>query len=166
MTGVPTIQGGVQPCSRRNQGQYVVMQNRMVLPFQDPTAAALVVLDGIADAGQAGAASATASGSWTMTPPTAPPSAVRILSALELRPHTWTRIGPRSIEHAGLRVRLTLGIASVRIAHIIPGGDPVPVQAVPATRDRIAELLEDRLRCASGADLDPDAIAQGSGDIG
>jgi hypothetical protein len=137
----------------------------MVLPFQDPTAAALVVLDGIADAGQAGAASETASGSWTMTLPTDPPSVVRILSALELRPHTWTRTGPRSIEHAGLRVRLTLGIVSVRIAHIVSGSAPVPIQAAPATRDRIAELLEDRLRSTAGANRDPDGIARGAGKI-
>ena len=100
-----------------------------------------------------------------MTPPTAPPSAVRILSALELRPHTWTRTGPRSIEHAHLRVRLTLGIVTVRIAHMVPDGDPVPIQTAPATRNRIAELLEDRLRRATGVDLDPDAIVQGAGDI-
>src|SRR5690349_11151196 len=105
-------------------------------------------------------------GSRTMTTPTAPPNAVRILSALELRPHTWTRTGPRSIEHAGLAVRLTLGIVTVRIAHIVADGDPVPIPAAPATRNRIAELLEDRLRRATGADLDPDAIAWGSGDIG
>jgi hypothetical protein len=100
-----------------------------------------------------------------MTTPTDCPSPVRILSALELRPHTWTRTGPRSIEHAGLQVRLTLGIVSVRIAHMVPDGDPVPIQAAPATRDRIAELLEDRLRHATGADLDPDDIARGVSDI-
>jgi hypothetical protein len=94
-----------------------------------------------------------------MTTLPACPSPVRILSALELRPHSWIRTGPRSIEHAGLRVRLTLGIVSVRIAHMVPDGDPVPIPASPTTRDRIAELLEDRLRSAAGADLDPDAIA-------
>src|SRR5690242_14663677 len=107
----------------------------------------------------------TASDLGLMTPSTRP-SPIRILSALERQPGAWIRTGPRSIEHAGLRVRLTLGIVSVRIAHIVPDGDPVPIQAAPATRDRIAELLEDRLRCASGADLDLDAIAWGSGDIG
>jgi hypothetical protein len=91
---------------------------------------------------------------------------VRILSALELRPHTWTRTGPRSIEHAGLRVRLTLGIVTVRIVHMVPGSDPVPIPAAPATRDRIAELLEDRLRCASGADRNSDNIARRAGDMG
>ena len=45
-------------------------------------------------------------------------------------------------------------------------GDPVPIQAAPATRDRIAELLEDRLRSATCTDLDPGAIARGAGDIG
>ena len=103
-------------------------------------------------------------GPRTMTTPT--PNPVRILSALEQQPGAWIRTGARSIEHAGLRVRLTLGIVSVRIAHIIPGRDPVPVQAAPATRDRIAELLEDRLRSATGTDLDPDDIAWGAGDMG
>src|SRR3954463_5353198 len=58
----------------------------------------------------------------TMTTPTDCPSPVRILSALERQPGAWIRTGPRSIEHAGLRVRLTLGIISVRFAHIIPDG--------------------------------------------
>jgi hypothetical protein len=93
------------------------------------------------------------------------PSPVRILSALERQPGAWIRTGPRSIEHAGLRVRLTLGIVTVRIAHIVPDGAPVPIQAAPATRDRIAELLEDRLGSATGVGLDPDAIARGAGDI-
>jgi hypothetical protein len=92
-----------------------------------------------------------------MTPPTRP-SPVRILSALERRPGAWTRVGPRSIEHAGLRVRLTLGIVSVRIEHIPAGSDSMPIQAAPATRDRIAELLEDRLRSATGVGLDPGDI--------
>jgi hypothetical protein len=60
---------------------------------------------------------------------------------------------------------LTLGIVSVRIAHMVPDGDPMPIQAAPATRDRIAELLEDRLRRATGTDPDPDDIARGAGDI-
>jgi hypothetical protein len=88
--------------------------------------------------------------------PTGRPSPVRILAALERQPGAWIRPGPRSIEHARLRVRLTLGIVSVRIAHMVPGSDPVPVQAAPATRDRIAELLEERLRSATGTRLDPD----------
>jgi hypothetical protein len=96
-----------------------------------------------------------------MTPSTRP-RPVRILSALEQQPGAWIRTGPRSIE-PGLRVRLTLGIVSVRIAHVIPDADPVPIQAAPATRDRIAELLEDRLRRAIGADLDPDDIARRAG---
>ena len=95
-----------------------------------------------------------------MTTPTDCPSPVRILLALELRPHTWTCTGPRSIEHAGLQVRLTLGIVSVRIVHL------VPIQAAPATRDRIAALLEDRLRSATGADQNPDDMARGVNDIG
>jgi hypothetical protein len=103
----------------------------------------------------------TASGSWIMMP-TARPSPVRILSALERQPGAWIRTGPRSIEHAGLRVRLTMGIVSVRIAHVIPDGDPVPIQAAAAMRDRIAELLEDQLRSATGVDVDPDDTAQGS----
>jgi hypothetical protein len=94
-----------------------------------------------------------------MTTPTCHPNPVRILSALERQSGAWIRTGPRSIEHVGLRVRLTLGIISVRIAHMVPDGDPVPIPASPTTRDRIAELLEDRLRSAAGADLDPDAIA-------
>jgi hypothetical protein len=94
-------------------------------------------------------------GSRTMTP-TAHPSPVRILSALERQPDAWVRTGPRSLEHAGLRVRLTMGIVSVRIAHIPPDGDPVPIQANPATRNRIADPPEDRLRGATGADVDPD----------
>jgi hypothetical protein len=73
--------------------------------------------------------------------------------------HPHAPPNPRSIEHTDLRVRLTLGIVTVRIAHIVTEGDPVPIPAAPATRDRIAELLEDRLRSAAGADLDPDAIA-------
>ena len=93
--------------------------------------------------------------------PSPRPSPLRILSALERQPGAWIRTG--SIEHAGLRVRLTLGIVSVRIAHVIPDADPVPIQAEPATRDRIAELLEDRLRRATGADLDPDGIARRAG---
>jgi hypothetical protein len=118
----------------------------------------MVTLDGIADAGQGGAASETASGSWTMTLPTAPPPAVRILSALELQPHTWNCIGPRSIEHAHLRVRLTLGIAFIRVEHIGRSSGPVPIKVMPAMRARMAELLEDRLRCVTGADLDPGDI--------
>ena len=85
-----------------------------------------------------------------MTTSPARPSPDRILAALERQPGAWVRTGPRSIEHGGLAVRLTLGIVSVRIAHL------VPIPAAPATRDRIAELLEDRLRRADGADLDPD----------
>jgi hypothetical protein len=100
-----------------------------------------------------------------MTTPTDCPSPVRILSALERQPGAWIRTGPRSIEHAGLRVRLTLGIVSVRIAHMVPDGAPVPIQAAPATRNRIAELLEDRLRRASSVDPSPDDIARGVGDI-
>src|SRR3954452_20348207 len=86
--------------------------------------------------------------------PTCHPSPVRILSVLERQPGAWTRTGPR--------VRLTLGIVNVRIAHMVPDSEPVPIQAAPATRDRIAELLEDRLRSATGADLDPDDIARGA----
>jgi hypothetical protein len=56
--------------------------------------------------------------------PTDCPNPVRILSALERQPGAWTRVGPRSIEHAGLRVRLTLGIISVQIAHMVPDGAP------------------------------------------
>jgi hypothetical protein len=104
----------------------------------------------------------TASDLGLMTP-SPRPSPVRILSALERQPGAWIRTGPRSIEHAGLRVRLTLGIVSVRIVHVIPDADPVPIQAAPATRDRIAGLLEDRLRRAIGADLDPDDIARRAG---
>jgi hypothetical protein len=98
-------------------------------------------------------------GAQTMTTPIDRPSPVRILSALERQPGAWIRTSPLSIEHAGLRVRLMMGIVSVRIAYMVPDGDPVPIQAAPATRDRIAELLEDRLRRATGADLDPDDIA-------
>jgi hypothetical protein len=87
------------------------------------------------------------------------PTPDRILAALERQPGTWIRTGPRSIEHAGLAVRLTLGIVSVRIAHM------VPIQAAPATRDRIAELLEDRLRSMTGMDRAPDDIVRGVGDI-
>ena len=101
-----------------------------------------------------------------MTSPTNHPSPVRILSALERHPGAWIRTGPRSIEHAGLRVRLTMGIVSVRIAYMAPGGDPVPIQAAPATRDRIVELLEDRLRSATCTDLDPGAIARGTRNTG
>jgi hypothetical protein len=104
----------------------------------------------------------TASDLGLMTPSTRP-SPIRILSALERQPGAWIRTGPRSIEHAGLRVRLTLGIVSVRIAHVIPDADPVPIPAEPATRDRIAALLEDRLRRATGVDLDPDDIARRAG---
>ena len=105
----------------------------------------------------------TASDLGLMTP-SPHPNPVRILSALERQPGAWIRTGPRSIEHAGLlRVRLTLGIVSVRIAHVIPDADPVPIPAEPATRDRIAELLEDRLRRATGVDLDPDGIARRAG---
>jgi hypothetical protein len=100
-----------------------------------------------------------------MTTPTDRPSPVRILSALERQSSAWIRTGPRSIEHVGLRVRLTLGIISVRIAHMVPDGAPVPIQAAPATRHRIAELLEDRLGSAIGVDLDPDDIAWDAGDI-
>jgi hypothetical protein len=95
-----------------------------------------------------------------MTMPTARPSPDRILAALERQPGAWVRTGPRSIEHGGLAVRLTLGIVSVRIVHM------VPIPAAPATRDRIAELLEDRLRSMGGADLDPDDIVRGAGDSG
>jgi hypothetical protein len=101
-----------------------------------------------------------------MTPPTDQPSPVRILSALERQSGAWIQTGPRSIEHARLQVRLTLGIVSVRIEHIPAGGAPVPIQAAPATRDRIAELLEDRLRGETGAGLDPDDIARRAGEIG
>jgi len=118
----------------------------------------MVVLDGIKDTGQAGLHDGNRFG--LMTPS---PRPLRILSALERQPGAWIRTGPRSIEHAGLRVRLTLGIVSVRIAHVIPDADPVPIQAEPATRDRIAELLEDRLRRATGVDLDPDGIARRAG---
>jgi hypothetical protein len=91
---------------------------------------------------------------------------ISIIDGLEPRPdHPHAPPGPCSIEHANLQVRLTLGIISVRIAHIVPDGAPVSIQAAPATRDRIAELLEDRLRHATGADLDPDDIAWGAGDI-
>ena len=79
----------------------------------------------------------TASDLGLMTP-SPRPSPIRILSALERQPGAWIRTGPQSIEHAGLR-------------------------AEPATRDRIAALLEDRLRCATGADLDPDGIARRAG---
>ena len=89
----------------------------------------------------------TASDLGLMTPSTRP-SPIRILSALERQPGAWIRTGPQSIEHAGLRVRLTLGIVSVRIAHVIPDADPVPIPAEPATRDRIAELLG--IGCAVG----------------
>jgi hypothetical protein len=123
---------------------------------------ALVVLDGIEDAGQAGVASETISGSWTMTTPTDCLNPARILSALERQSSAWIRVGPRSIEHTGLRVRLTLGIVTVRIAHIVPDGVPVPIQAAPATRDRIAKLLEDRLCSAISVDLDPDDLARGA----
>src|SRR3954464_12043984 len=95
----------------------------------------------------------TASDLGLMTP-SPRPSPLRILSALERQPGAWIRTGPRSIEHAGLAVRLTMGIVLVRIAHVIPDGDSVPIQAAPATRDRIAELLEDRLRSTTGTDLD------------
>ena len=100
-----------------------------------------------------------------MTLPTAPPHAVRILSALELRPHTWNCIGPRSIEHAHLRVRLTLGIAFIRVEHIGRSSGPVPIKVMPAMRARMAELLEDRLRRTTGADLGPDDIAWDAGKI-
>ena len=99
----------------------------------------------------------TASDLGLMTPSTRP-SPIRILSALERQPGAWIRTGPQSIEHAGLRVRLTLGIVSVRIAHVIPDADPVPIQAEPATRDRIAELLEDRLRRGTGVTWIPTAL--------
>ena len=69
---------------------------------------------------------------------------ISIIDDLGPRPdHPHALPGPRSIKHSGLRVRLTLGIISVRIA----------------------ELLEDRLRRAAGADLDLDDIARGAGDI-
>jgi hypothetical protein len=91
---------------------------------------------------------------------------ISIIDGLEPRPdHPHAPPGPCSIEHAGLQVRLTLGIVTVRIAHMVPDADPVPIQAAPATRHRIAELLEDRLRSATGTDLDPDDIAWGAGDI-
>src|SRR4051794_4431759 len=89
-------------------------------------------------------------GPRTMTTPTARPTPDRILAALERQPDAWVRTGPRSIEHGGLAVRLTLGIVSVRIAHL------VPIQAAPATRDRIAALLEARLRSTDSTELDPD----------
>jgi hypothetical protein len=63
-------------------------------------------------------------GPRTMTTPSTRPSPVRILSALERQPDAWIRTGPRSIEHTGLRVRLTLGIVTVRIAYMVPDGDP------------------------------------------
>jgi len=87
------------------------------------------------------------------------PHPVRILAALELRPHTWTRVGPRSIEHADLRVRLTCGITMVHIEHIVPDHAAVPIKAVPATRNRMAELMEDWLRKDQ-----PDDSGLGSGD--
>ena len=101
-----------------------------------------------------------------MTTSTARPTPDRILAALERQPGTWIRTGPRSIEHAGLQVRLTMGIVTVRIAHMVRGGDPVPIPAAPATRDRIAELLEDRLRSAISVNLDPDDMARRAGDVG
>ena len=93
------------------------------------------------------------------------PSPIRILSALERQPGAWIRTGPQSIEQSVQRVRRTQGIVSVPIAPLKPhpDADPVPIQAEPATRDRIAELLEDRLRRATGADLDPDGIARRAG---
>ena len=97
-----------------------------------------------------------------MTTPTDCPSPVRILAALERQSSAWIRTGPRSIEHAGLQVRLTLGVVTVRIAHMVPDGDPVPIPVAPATRDRIAELLEHRLRRATGVDRNPDDIARGA----
>ena len=90
-----------------------------------------------------------------MTTPPARPSPDRILAALERQPGAWVRTGPRSIEHGGLAVRLTLGIVSVRIVRIV---HMVPIAVSPATRDRITELLEDRLRRADGADLHPDGL--------
>jgi hypothetical protein len=92
---------------------------------------------------------------------------ISIIDCLGPRPdHTHVPPGPRSVEHADQRGRLTLGIVSVRIAHMVPDGAPVPIQAAPATRDRIAELLEDRLRRATGTDLDPDDITRGARNIG
>src|SRR4051794_14139952 len=76
----------------------------------------MVVLDGIKDRGQAGLHDGNHFGPRTLMTPSTRPSPVRILSALERQPGAWIRTGPRSIEHAGLRVRLTLGIVSVRIA--------------------------------------------------
>jgi hypothetical protein len=61
-----------------------------------------------------------------------------------------------------LAVRLTLGIVSVRIAHMVPDSELVPIPAAPATRHRIAELLEDRLRSAIVTGLDPDDLARGA----
>jgi hypothetical protein len=100
-----------------------------------------------------------------MTPPTVRPSPDRILAALERQPGAWVRTGPRSIEHGGLAVRLTLGIVSIHVEHIGPGNDPMPIKVMPAMRARMAELLEDRLRSTTGADLDPDDMARGANDI-
>ncbi|HEY0420778.1 MAG TPA: hypothetical protein VGC80_14775 [Acetobacteraceae bacterium] len=74
------------------------------------------------------------------------PSPVRILAALELRPHTWIRTGPWSIAHADLRVRLTLATNAVHIKRIARGVDPVTIKAAPTTRARIGVLLEEWLR--------------------
>ena len=95
--------------------------------------------------------------------PTSRPSPVRILSVLERQSSAWIRTGPRSIEHAHLRVRLTLGIAFIRVEHIGRSSGPEPIKVMPAMRARMAELLEDRLRRTTGADLGPDDIARGSG---
>src|SRR3954467_12739992 len=126
----------------------------------------MVVLDGIKDRGQAGLHDGNHFGPRTLMTPSTRPSPVRILSALERQPGAWTRTGPRSIEHAGLRVRLTLGIVSVPIAHVIADADPEPTRAGPGTRARIGELLEDRLGRATGTNLDPDDTARGPSDIG
>src|SRR3954451_9180162 len=143
----------------------------MVLPFHDPPAAAKARArrDRGCRAGwgcMLGLHDGNRFGNPDMTLPPDHPSPVRILSALERQSSAWIRTGPRSIEHAGLRVRLTMGIISVRIAHMVPDGDPVPIPAAPATRDRIAALLEDRLRSATGADRNPDDMARGANDIG
>jgi hypothetical protein len=87
------------------------------------------------------------------------PHPVRILAALERRPSTWTRTGPHSIEHDGLRVRLIRGATLVHIEHIIPDRVPVRIKTAPATLARITDLLEDWLRKDQ-----PDDTWWGSGD--
>jgi len=72
------------------------------------------------------------------------PGPVRILAALEYRPHTWIRTGPWSIAHADLRVRLTLGVNVVLIERIGPGGYRVTIVTPSIDRSWPGRIQDNR----------------------